>query len=412
MVQGAELVTVSSHFFQIPLDTTQISQSNLNIEEKKRSNPLKWNGQFSPQLVEILLRTYSSSRDHIFDPFTGSGTVLLEAGVLGLSAQGTEINPAAFILSSTYRFINIVPSERRSHLDQISENIWQKLQPSIFFSSHEQNFLLDALKSLLIEINEPLEKVLFQLLIVLLDIDNQNLTNQRIQKVWRKIVEHILQLPYSSSLIKVSNSDAKSTSIENDWADLVVTSPPYINVFNYHQQYRASLEVLNYNLLIVAKSEIGSNRKHRGNRFLTVIQYCLDMALVLNELRRISVDGGRWIIIVGRESNVRGVPFYNGQIVTEVAHQVIDQNLVLKQERNFRNRFGQSIFEDILHFQVDKQVAQIFTLEKARGVAYLALEEAYNRDKNDTRQDIRQAIEEIQNVLPSPILDRNTILRR
>lgn len=45
---------------------------------------------------------------------------------------------------------------------------------------------------------------------------------------------------------------------------LVLTSPPYINVYNYHQQYRASAEALGWDLLEVAKTEIGSNRKHPG----------------------------------------------------------------------------------------------------------------------------------------------------
>jgi len=136
------------------------------------------------------------------------------------------------------------------------------------------------------------------------------------------------------------------------------------------------------------------------------------MALVLKELRRISVSGARWIMVVGRESNVRGIPFYNGYIVTEVAYQAIGQSLVLKQERNFQNRFGQTIFEDILHFQVDKSIEQVFSLEKARNVARLALEEAYNKSANEVRGDIRQAIEQLDKVLPSPILDHNAILRR
>ena len=44
-----------------------------------------------------------------------------------------------------------------------------------------------------------------------------------------------------------------------------------------HQNHRAILELLGFDLLHVAASEIGSNRKNRGNRFRTVIQYALDM---------------------------------------------------------------------------------------------------------------------------------------
>jgi hypothetical protein len=68
-------------------------------------------------------------------------------------------------------------------------------------------------------------------------------------------------------------------------AELIVTSPPYINVFNYHQNHRAILELLGFDLAATsAASELGSNRKNRGNRFRTVIQYALDMEAALESL--------------------------------------------------------------------------------------------------------------------------------
>jgi hypothetical protein len=133
--------------------------------------------------------------------------------------------------------------------------------------------------------------------------------------------------------------------------DLVITSPPYINVFNYHQQYRAPVESLGWDPLHVARSEIGSNRKHRGNRFLTVEQYCLDIADVLNELRRVCAPSSRIIFVVGRESNVRKTAFYNGDIVTKLGVRCAGLTAEARQERVFQNKFGTMIHEDILHFR-------------------------------------------------------------
>ncbi|MGC9504785.1 hypothetical protein [Baaleninema sp.] len=42
-----------------PVDNTEIPQDQLNIEDKTRRNLLPWKGQFSPQLIEVLLKTYS-----------------------------------------------------------------------------------------------------------------------------------------------------------------------------------------------------------------------------------------------------------------------------------------------------------------------------------------------------------------
>jgi hypothetical protein len=42
-----------------------------------------------------------------------------------------------------------------------------------------------------------------------------------------------------------------------------------------------------------------------------------------------------------------GVPFYNSDIVEKLGTDVAGLGLVLKQERQFLNRYGQRIFEDI-----------------------------------------------------------------
>jgi hypothetical protein len=220
-----------------------------------------------------------------------------------------------------------------------------------------------------------------------------------------------MELPFTMEPISMFLSDARSTPIDSDSIDLVVTSPPYINVFNYHQQYRASLEYLQYDLLRVAKSEIGSNRKHRGNRFLTVIQYCLDIALVFAELFRIGRSEGRIIFIVGRESTIRGTRFYNGEIVAEIVHRVFDIELISRQERSFKNRFGQDIYEDILHFPCHKiNMSENTIIAKAEEVAGLVIENAIDAITNDTvKEDIISALEKLGSIYPSPLMNEDTV---
>jgi tRNA1(Val) A37 N6-methylase TrmN6 len=101
--------------------------------------------------------------------------------------------------------------------------------------------------------------------------------------------------------------------------DLIVTSPPYINVFNYHQNHRALMEMVGFNILQVAASEIGSNRKNRGNRLRTVVQYALDMEACLHSMAKALKSDGQMMLIVGRESNVRGLPILNSKLVSNIA---------------------------------------------------------------------------------------------
>jgi hypothetical protein len=93
--------------------------------------------------------------------------------------------------------------------------------------------------------------------------------------------------------------DARDLPVPEASVDAVIASPPYINVFNYHQNYRPATELLGWRPLEAARSEIGANRKHRANRFLTVIQYCLDMWACLKELSRVMRADSPLVLFLG-----------------------------------------------------------------------------------------------------------------
>ena len=84
-----------------------LTQEKLDVVIKKRSNLFNWRGQFTPEFVEYVLHNFSKTGDHILDPFSGSGTVLLESARLNLQATGFEINPAAYTMSKFFTLIKI-----------------------------------------------------------------------------------------------------------------------------------------------------------------------------------------------------------------------------------------------------------------------------------------------------------------
>lgn len=94
-------------------DRSSIQQDKLDLAQKTRASIFPWRGQFSPELVELILEKYASSNSVVLDPFVGSGTTLFEAARKGLACYGAEINPSAVEMARTSHFINIEPLERK-----------------------------------------------------------------------------------------------------------------------------------------------------------------------------------------------------------------------------------------------------------------------------------------------------------
>jgi DNA modification methylase len=338
-----------------------IYQEHLDLTKKSRTSLFPWRGQFSPELVEVLLDQYSQSGNVILDPFVGSGTTLFEAARKGFKCYGAEINPSAVEMAKTSQFANVPLVDRRMIIREMETLTKKYLNPfSIgLFADQTSGEKLpqdfersrgDIFRSLMHNTeNNPL----VQNIIVNAIIRYMSYRESDKQKdFFRALHEHtkiIENLPYSKEECQVFHQDARSIPLVDSSVDLIITSPPYINVFNYHQNNRPAMELIGWDLLNIAKSEIGSNRKNRQNRFLTVVQYALDILDALIEMRRLLSSTGRAIIVVGRESSVRGASFKNGIIVASLALGGANFKLDALQERKFTNRFGEIIYEDILH---------------------------------------------------------------
>lgn len=112
------------------------------------------------------------------------------------------------------------------------------------------------------------------------------------------------------------------------------------------------------------------------------------------------------MFVVGRESMVRKTAFYNGEIIAEVAVQACGFNLALKQERVFMNRFGQAIYEDILHLTPKSGPVVAEARDKlVRAIVRQVLLDATVNCPTESRFDIESALEAVEAVQPSPILD-------
>ena len=340
---------------------------------------------------------------------------------LRLQEEAAEINPSAIEMARTAHFINLPLAERKHSIQRavaLAEACIHPFTWDLFsYQNHEQppqQQFDDAIETSFVDMLRQAEEqpyvynLLTNTIIRFMSYD----TPRSETDFLRALHEHaaiVRNLPYSMRECKAFHADARAIPLPDASVDLIITSPPYINVFNYHQNNRSAMELIGWDLLDIAKSEIGSNRKNRQNRFLTVVQYTLDMLDVLKEMRRLLQPDGRAIIVMGRESNVRGLSFKNGLLVAALASDGSGFHLETRQERKFKNKFGEIIYEDILHL-VPVSVSNIADDSLAHSLARWSLLEASTNADGEIRNEVLSASERATSVQKSPLF-RPTVER-
>ena len=400
-----------------------LDQVKLNVAKKKRSNLFNWRGQFTPEFVEYLLTTFGKKNKVVLDPFAGSGTVINEAAKLGMQAYGIELNPASYTMSRFYCLGTLTIDERFKLINSVKQLLSNQIVPygnlPVYVSNKDYREayknLLGFTKFVYQAANSVEEKIFLLNLLFFVEKDRRSSIKESLIKNLQRLKIALLALPsITENAISIFLNDARRADrLIDQKVDLIVTSPPYINVFNYHQNYRGLIESIGFDILAVAKSEVGSNRKNRGNRFRTVVQYSLEMEQTLCSIGNITKKDGKVVLVVGRTSNVRKVPFSNSEIVTDLISNLDMYQLVQSAERSFTNKFGKTIYEDII---VARKIIHNQGSSKPAG-ADIALKHlkygldfANTLDDKTIKADIEDAINNISSIQPSSMVNLKAVL--
>jgi DNA modification methylase len=237
---------------------------------------------FSPKLVELMLEELSAKpSDRVFDPFCGCGTTLLTAKQLGFSSWGIDILPiAVFVTEVKLRDASAYDMALlRRRIDELLASEYRP--PSIrapqdvriiklAYSEETLSQILFFKERILEERDDNIRDfLLFGLLAVLESVsytskDGQFLRlkpNKPIPSVRAVLAEQLNrmyedlnsphQLPLFGDLRPLADSrptayvelaDARHFTDEiKDYADIIITSPPYLNRYDYSRIYSLEL---------------------------------------------------------------------------------------------------------------------------------------------------------------------------
>ena len=323
--------------------STDLATLNLNwrerdLPERERTKHVHglhpYLGKFIPQLAEIFLRKYRPKT--VCDPFCGSGTTLVEANVLGIDAVGCDISAFNCLLTKvkTDKY-DLALLERTIH--DILTQLDLQLQPNLFHTAAEiqdsesaylQRWYAPEARRQLLLYRSLIARYPYQdlLKVILsraarssrltthfeLDFPKRPVTGPYYCHKHRRTCYPVQDATgflrrYSLDALRrikqfsAIRTDARITVLHGDArevqfppCDMVLTSPPYVGLIDYHEQHRYAFELLG--LREAREAEIGAAWK--GNSQRAMDNYVNDMVQAFRNVMKAMPKGAVLVIIV------------------------------------------------------------------------------------------------------------------
>ena len=365
----------------LPLDNKlgaiySINQSSVN---SYTHGFFKYPCKFIPEIPRWAIKKYVKDKDEsILDPFTGSGTTLLEAAINGNNSYGIEIDEVAKLISrvKTEKYNKKEVKSIQDEFEKIIseyDNIKEYRVPEIDNLEHwfpKEN--IQELGKILQQINEidnvkikNFFKVCFVSIIKKCsytdDSSPKPYVSSKIKKIpanpkdefikiynkYYKGIEDLAKIKNFGE-VEILKGDALNFELETK-VNLVITSPPYINAFDYGRTMRLEnlwLGLLTENELRDKKKDYVGTEKIKTykekedlsilkeseilekvykkivqsdeKRALIVKKFFDDMKTNYNQVKKCLNKDGHYVIVIG-DSNIRQVKVKSSEILTEIA---------------------------------------------------------------------------------------------
>jgi site-specific DNA-methyltransferase (cytosine-N4-specific) len=319
--------------------------------------------RFIPQIPKTIIEYFTSKGETVLDPFCGCGTTLVESLIRGRRAIGVDINPVACLITKV-KTTPLEPNKLKKHASSLMNslvNIIMQLRgqnplfperiPDIKIPPMPKRKLsmkftpqikreIACIKSKIMEMENDDIKDFFMLALSSSirtvveskskDVDVLNIFMQdvkmmvdRMEKFYEACCKEVLP-------VNVYCSDFREAYFLKDSSiDLIVTSPTYVNAYDYHREHMFNIFWLHDYLYgrfhmdfkTFKRNELGSHSHYIHNRFKTVAEYFDGLYKCFQQMSRILKIGKVCCVVVG-DSTVEGEYISTHQYFKEIGMEV------------------------------------------------------------------------------------------
>lgn len=307
--------------------------------------------KYTIDLAVKYIEKYTTVNDTVYDPFLGSGTTLLASSVLDRNGVGTDVNHIA-VLISQFKTLHLTEEDfcaLKSFIADFENNYLSEVpfvEPFYYNSVNhwfcdESIAVLSLIKRKISFLNPKQQlfcKTVFSAIINTVSNQESDTRYAAIKKPYLSIdyvadvfikkfrmflslFEEFSAVPRNANNTAILLDSRLCTKVlKKESVDLILTSPPYINTYDYYLYHKHRMSWLDCDVKYSMEAEIGSRREYSSLK-KPEAKFNNDLYDVFEKCNSVLKNEGTAVIVIG-DGKVSGKMYDAKANTIEIADRI------------------------------------------------------------------------------------------
>jgi len=266
-----------------------------------------YRGKFHPQLIKAIMNIIKIPKGGVvLDSMTGSGTVNIEASIIGINSIGFDMSPFCVLMSRAKNFMLEADVEKLEEYAQNVPALYRRYAKTEAPRTLSEFGISETPAMTKMNMDEKFDELF---LLAYLDAMgySRRRTRQSLEKLLPVIVNRYVQAIRNFALVRdelelklgkadIRLGDTRKLELNDNSVDGIVVSPPYSFAIDYIDNDRPQLEYLGVDPEDLRRKMVGLIGNTKQER---VKRYFDDMKRIIEEYHRVLKPGKSCAIVIG-----------------------------------------------------------------------------------------------------------------